>query len=57
MGNGSYCWTTMFGVNDQVSVLSAVATLPIFLWELSLGLYLTFKGFSHSPLVTGTGAP
>lgn len=37
--------TTMFGINTQASVLSAVATLPIFLWELSLGIYLTFIGF------------
>lgn len=48
--------TTMFGINSQVSVLSAVATLPIFLWELSLGLYLTFKGFKLSPVLAGTGA-
>lgn len=40
---------TMFGLNTQVSALSAVATLPIFLWELSLGLYLTFKGFITTP--------
>ncbi len=44
--------TTMFGINDQVSVLSAVATLPIFLWELSLGLYLTFKGFKPAAVLT-----
>ena len=36
---------TMFGINDMSSVWTAVATLPIFLWELSLGLWLTFKGF------------
>lgn len=44
---------SMFSLNDQVSVLSAVATLPIFLWELLLGLYLTFKGFKPSPVLTG----
>ena len=44
--------TTMFGINDQVSILSAVATLPIFLWELSLGLYLTFKGFKPAAVLT-----
>jgi hypothetical protein len=48
--------TTMFGINSQVSVLSAVATLPIFLWELSLGLYLTFRGFKPSPILAGTAA-
>jgi len=45
--------TTMFGINDQVSVMSAVATLPIFLWELSLGLYLTFKGFKPAAVLDG----
>lgn len=45
--------TTMFGINDQVSVLSAVATRPIFLWELSLGLYLTFKGFKPAAVLGG----
>ena len=40
---------TMFGINDQLSAWSAFATLPIFLWELSLGVWLTAKGFaSHA---------
>jgi hypothetical protein len=46
---------TMFGINNQVSVLSAITTLPIFLWELSLGLYLTFKGFKPSPVLAEAG--
>jgi hypothetical protein len=36
---------TMFGVNDSMSVWTGIATIPIFFWELSLGLYMTFKGF------------
>jgi Domain of unknown function (DUF4386) len=36
---------TILGVNEQVSVLSGIALPAIFLWELSLGLWLTFKGF------------
>jgi hypothetical protein len=39
---------TILGVNEQVSVLSGIALPAIFLWELSLGLWLTFKGFSPS---------
>ena len=39
---------TILGFNEQVSVLSGVVVVPIFLWELSLGLWLTFKGFSPS---------
>jgi hypothetical protein len=45
---------TLFGINDQVSALSGLATLPIFLWELSLGLYLTFKGFRSTAPVLAT---
>ena len=48
---------TMFGVNDAVSVWSGVALLPIFLWELSLGLWMTFKGFKpSSPLMALSAA-
>jgi hypothetical protein len=36
---------TILGFNEQVSVWSGIAVVPIFLWELSLGLWLTFKGF------------
>ena len=36
---------TMAGVNEQLSVLSAVAVAPIFVWELSLGLWLLVRGF------------
>jgi hypothetical protein len=48
---------TMFGVNDAVSLWSGVALLPIFLWELSLGLWMTFKGFQRSaPLMVEAAA-
>jgi hypothetical protein len=33
-----------------------VGTVPIALWELSLGLYLTFKGFKPSPITAGMTA-
>lgn len=36
---------TMFGLTTQVSVVSAVAVLPIFFWELGLGLWLVARGF------------
>jgi hypothetical protein len=35
----------LFGVYSQVSAISAIATLPEFVWELFLGIYLTLKGF------------
>ena len=46
---------TLFGAYSQLSVWSAIATIPIFLWELSLGLWLVIKGFTPSPLTAGTG--
>jgi hypothetical protein len=48
---------TMFGVNDAVSVWSGIATLPIFFWELFLGLWMTFKGFDRSaPIMVAAAA-
>lgn len=44
---------TMFGVIDGVSAWSAIATVPIFLWELSLGVWLVVKGFKPSPITAG----
>jgi hypothetical protein len=37
---------TMFGVNDTQSAFTGLATMPIFFWELSVGLWMTFKGFN-----------
>ena len=39
---------TMFGVNDPQSAWTGIATIPIFFWELSIGLWMTFKGFNRS---------
>jgi hypothetical protein len=39
---------TMFGAVEQYSALGGLAALPIAVWEFSLGLYLTFKGFKAS---------
>jgi hypothetical protein len=40
----------LFGVYEQVSLPSAIATIPEFLWELSLGIYLVVKGFLPAPI-------
>jgi Domain of unknown function (DUF4386) len=40
----------LFGVYEQVSLPSAIATIPEFFWELSLGIYLVVKGFQPSPI-------
>jgi hypothetical protein len=39
---------SILGFNEQVSVLSGIVVIPIALWELSLGLWLVFKGFDRS---------
>ncbi|MEA2576708.1 MAG: hypothetical protein QOD78_296 [Chloroflexota bacterium] len=40
------------GINEQISVWSGIALVPIFLWELTLGLWLVFKGFrKDAPLM------
>ena len=38
----------VFGAWDQVSVLGGIGALPIAVWEFSLGVYLTAKGFRGS---------
>ena len=41
---------TMFGVIDRVGSVALIAALPIFVWELSLGIYLIVKGFKPCPI-------
>lgn len=36
---------TLFGLMEQVSTVAGLASLPVALWEISLGLWLTVKGF------------
>jgi hypothetical protein len=43
---------TMFGLHDNGSVFAAIALAPIFIWELSIGLWMTFKGFNASALAS-----
>jgi Domain of unknown function (DUF4386) len=47
---------TMFGINHLGSVWSTIAVAPIFVWELSLGVYLVVKGFKPSPITAGMAA-
>jgi hypothetical protein len=42
---------TYFGAIDQVSSISGILTLPVAAWELSVGLWMTFKGFTPSPVL------
>ena len=41
---------TLFGVTDYGSGMSGLLTLPIAIWEFSLGVYLVVKGFRAAGL-------
>jgi hypothetical protein len=46
----------LFGVADAGGTLQSLATIPEALWELSLGIYCTFRGFRpSSPLLGDAG--
>jgi Domain of unknown function (DUF4386) len=47
----------VIGINEQISIWSGIALLPIFVWEFSLGLWLVFKGFRPSPITSGESRP
>jgi hypothetical protein len=47
----------LFGVFQAGAAGQTIATIPEFLWELSLGLYLIVKGFKPSPLSGGVTDP
>jgi hypothetical protein len=46
----------LFGFWGQMSVPAGIATLPVALWEFSLGIYLVVKGFKPSPITAGMTA-
>jgi hypothetical protein len=46
----------LFGIIEPISPWTAIATLPIALWEISLGIWLVVKGFRPSPITAGMTA-
>src|SRR4051812_31854211 len=46
----------MFGAADAGGPLQGIATIPEFLWDLSLGIYCTVKGFRPSSPILQAGA-
>ena len=57
-GAGSAALATAHGLAAQyrwtaIGPVAAIATLPIAVWEFSLGIYLTFWGFKPSPITVG----
>jgi hypothetical protein len=47
----------LFGVFEAGSVWQAIATIPEFFWELSLGIWLIVKGFNPSALASMSTNP
>jgi hypothetical protein len=41
----------LYGLFDQRAPIAGLSAVPIALWEFSLGLYLTFKGFKENDLI------
>ncbi len=46
----------LFGLYGQTSGVASLLTLPEFIWEASLGIWLIVKGFKPSPIVTAHDA-
>jgi hypothetical protein len=44
----------LFDLFQQGGTGQGIATIPEFLWELSLGIWLTLKGFNRSPILEPT---
>jgi hypothetical protein len=49
-------FAVLFGGIEQLSVWTALATLPVAAWEFSLGVWLVTKGFRPSPVIAGRAA-
>jgi hypothetical protein len=47
----------LFGVIPQGSPVQSIVTIPEIVWEAFLGLWLTFKGFSPSPITSSDTRP
>ena len=44
----------VLGLHELGSAYSVIATAPIFVWELAVGLWMTFKGFNrNAPILAG----
>jgi hypothetical protein len=47
----------MFDVFDQGGTGQGIATIPEFIWELGLGIWLIVKGFRPSPILSAHASP
>ena len=48
---------TLFGAWDAGTTVPAITVIPEFLWELSLGIYCTVKGFKRDAPILSQPAP
>ncbi len=48
---------TLFGLWDQISTPAALLTLPIAVWELSFGIFMTVKGFKATSVSEASFTP
>ncbi len=46
----------VLGLHQLGSLYSGIATAPIFVWELSVGLWMTFKGFNRNAPLLASGS-
>ena len=54
---GSWVYAQILGFSEPGSVWHTAGVAPIFIWELSLGLWMTVKGFNRSaPIVSDMAA-
>jgi len=44
----------MFGIYTQVSVIGALTCLPVFIYEMSLAIWLLSKGFKQEEKIQET---
>jgi len=47
----------MFGLAQAGGPLQGIATIPEFIWELSLGIYPLVWGFRAAPILRGNTRP
>jgi hypothetical protein len=47
----------MFGLAQAGGPLQGIATIPEFIWELSLGIYPLIWGFKAAPILRGNTYP
>jgi len=50
----SWAIGTFFGISEGGTVWHLIGVAPIFVWELSLGIWLVVKGFNPTSITTGT---